>query len=115
MACHVKAHLDEVGREIARVATEAHGGMGFTDLSGLRCWRKRIGHDCRILGRPERRREDAAILQGWPANRHRRSDNARALPGRRTIAAEGRDARRRLGLGLPPVSGYRSEPVMNIS
>ena len=33
-ALQAKAHLDDVGREVARLATEVHGGMGFTDLSG---------------------------------------------------------------------------------
>jgi alkylation response protein AidB-like acyl-CoA dehydrogenase len=67
MACHAKAHLDEVGREVARMATEVHGGMGFTDLSGLHYWLKRIGFNRQVLGGPERCREEAAALQGWTA------------------------------------------------
>ena len=31
-ACHAKAHLSEVAHDIARTATQVHGGMGFTDL-----------------------------------------------------------------------------------
>ena len=31
-ACHAKAHLGDVGRDVARLTTEVHGGMGFTDL-----------------------------------------------------------------------------------
>jgi len=66
-ACHAKAHLGDVGRDIARMATEAHGGMGFTDLLGLHYWFKRIGFNRQMLGGPERCREEAARLQGWAA------------------------------------------------
>jgi alkylation response protein AidB-like acyl-CoA dehydrogenase len=64
-ACHAKAHLGDVAREVSRMATEAHGGMGFTDLLGLHFWFKRIAFNRQILGGPERCREEAAILQGW--------------------------------------------------
>lgn len=64
-ACHAKAHLSEVGRFVARTATEVHGGMGFTDLMGLHYWFKRIGFNRQVLGSPERVREDAARVQGW--------------------------------------------------
>jgi alkylation response protein AidB-like acyl-CoA dehydrogenase len=67
MACHVKAHLSEVGTFVARTATEVHGGMGFTDLLGLHYWFKRIGFNRQVLGAPERLREQAARLQGWSA------------------------------------------------
>jgi alkylation response protein AidB-like acyl-CoA dehydrogenase len=65
MACHAKAHLSEVGRFVARTATEVHGGMGFTDLLGLHYWFKRSGCNRQLLGSPERVREDAARVQGW--------------------------------------------------
>jgi alkylation response protein AidB-like acyl-CoA dehydrogenase len=64
-ACHAKAHLGEVGREVSRMATEVHGGMGFTDELGLHYWFKRIGANRQLLGGPERCRRDAAALQGW--------------------------------------------------
>lgn len=64
-ACHAKAHLGEVGREVSRMATEAHGGMGFTDELGLHYWFKRISANRQLLGAPERCRQDAAALQGW--------------------------------------------------
>jgi alkylation response protein AidB-like acyl-CoA dehydrogenase len=64
-ACHAKAHLGDVARDVSRMATEAHGGMGFTDLLGLHFWFKRIAFNRQILGGPERCREEAAILQGW--------------------------------------------------
>ena len=64
-ALHAKAHLGDVGRDVARMATEAHGGMGFTDLLGLHYWFKRISFNRQMLGGPERCREEAARLQGW--------------------------------------------------
>ncbi|MDP6343746.1 MAG: acyl-CoA dehydrogenase family protein [Alphaproteobacteria bacterium] len=67
LACLAKAHLAEVGREVARTATEVHGGMGFTDLMGLHFWFKRISYDRQVLGGPERCRQDAARAQGWLA------------------------------------------------
>jgi len=67
MACHVKAHLDEVGREVARISTEVHGGMGFTDLMGLHYWMKRIGFNRQVLGGTDRCRQEAARLQDWAA------------------------------------------------
>lgn len=66
-ACHAKAHLGEVGREVSRMATEVHGGMGFTDLLGLHFWFKRISFDRQVLGGPERCRTEAARAQGWLA------------------------------------------------
>lgn len=62
-ACHTQAHLAEVGRFVARTATEVHGGMGFTDLMGLHYWFKRIGYNRQMLGSPELLRETAARAQ----------------------------------------------------
>jgi len=67
LACLTKAHLAEVGRDVARTATEVHGGMGFTDLMGLHFWFKRISFDRQVLGGPERCRQEAAEIQGWIA------------------------------------------------
>ncbi|MCB1745638.1 MAG: acyl-CoA/acyl-ACP dehydrogenase [Gammaproteobacteria bacterium] len=64
-ACHAKAHLAEVGTQVAKSATEVHGGMGFTDLLGLHYWFKRIGLNRQTFGSPERAREDAARAQGF--------------------------------------------------
>ncbi|MFV0297887.1 MAG: acyl-CoA dehydrogenase family protein [Hyphomicrobiaceae bacterium] len=64
-ALQVKAHLDDVTRDVARHATEVHGGMGFTDLLGLHYWWKRIDSNRQLLGTPERLRHEAAVLQGW--------------------------------------------------
>jgi alkylation response protein AidB-like acyl-CoA dehydrogenase len=67
MAAHAKALLGDVGRFVARTATEVHGGMGFTDLVGLHYWFKRIGLDRQLYGGPERLRVEAARLQGLAA------------------------------------------------
>ena len=64
-ACHAKAHLGEVGRFVARNATEVHGGMGFTDLLGLHYWFKRVELNRQLLGTPEFVRNEAAKVQGW--------------------------------------------------
>jgi alkylation response protein AidB-like acyl-CoA dehydrogenase len=66
-AAHAKAHTSEIGRFVARTATEVHGGMGFTDLLGLHYWFKRIGLDRQLLGGPERVRHLAAQMQGFAA------------------------------------------------
>jgi len=68
MAAHAKAHTSEIGRHVARTATEVHGGMGFTDLLGLHYWFKRIGFNRQVLGSPERARHDAALAHGWVGN-----------------------------------------------
>ena len=67
MAAHAKAHTSEIGRFIARTATEVHGGIGMTDLLGLHYWFKRIGQNRQLLGGPERVRELAARMQGLAA------------------------------------------------
>ena len=67
-ALQAKAHLDDVGRQVATLATEVHGGMGFTDLQGLHFWFKRIGTNRQLLGSPERCRHEAAVVQGWVAS-----------------------------------------------
>ena len=64
-AAHAKAHLSEVGRFVARTATEVFGGIGITDLLGLHFAFKRIGLDRQLLGSPERARRDAAVAQGF--------------------------------------------------
>ncbi len=59
----VKAKLSDVGRFVARTATEVHGGMGFTDLLGLHYWYKRAGVNRTLLGAPELVRAEAAKIQ----------------------------------------------------
>jgi alkylation response protein AidB-like acyl-CoA dehydrogenase len=67
MACHVLAHASEIGREIASVATQVHGGIGWTDEQNLHFWFKRIANDRHLLGGPAMLRERAAALQGYAA------------------------------------------------
>ncbi len=67
LACHAKAHTSEVGKWIARTATEVHGGMGFTELMGVHYWLKRIGLNRQLLGGPEATRHAAAVMQGFVA------------------------------------------------
>jgi len=64
MACHVLAHASEIGREIASVSTQVHGGIGWTDEQNLHFWFKRIGNARYLLGGPEALRSRAADLQG---------------------------------------------------
>ncbi|MDG2071347.1 MAG: acyl-CoA/acyl-ACP dehydrogenase [Pseudomonadales bacterium] len=67
VSCQVKAHLQDVGKFVSKVATEVHGGMGFTDLVGLHYWFKRIGANRQLLGSPEMLREEAARIQDLAA------------------------------------------------
>ena len=63
MACHALAHLSEIGRDIASVATQVHGGIGWTDEQNLHFWFKRIANARHLLGGPEFLRNQAADLQ----------------------------------------------------
>jgi alkylation response protein AidB-like acyl-CoA dehydrogenase len=63
MACHVLAHVSEIGREIASVSTQVHGGIGWTDEQNLHFWFKRVGVGRHLLGGPEALRERAFALQ----------------------------------------------------
>jgi alkylation response protein AidB-like acyl-CoA dehydrogenase len=65
MACHLLAHVSEIGREIASVSTQVHGGIGWTDEQNLHFWFKRIANARHLLGGPELLRNRAAQLQGY--------------------------------------------------
>ena len=67
MACHALAHISEIGREIASVSTQVHGGIGWTDEQNLHFWFKRIAVARHLLGGPELLRARAAELQGLAA------------------------------------------------
>ncbi len=67
MACHTLAHISEIGREIASVSTQVHGGIGWTDEQNLHFWFKRIASDRHLLGGPEFLRNRAAELQDFAA------------------------------------------------
>ncbi len=64
-ACLAKSHLAEVAAQIADLATQVHGGIGYTDEQNLHLWFKRIGLNRQLLGGPEVLREHAARLQGF--------------------------------------------------
>ena len=66
MACHALAHLSEIARDIASVATQVHGGIGWTDEQNLHFWFKRIGVARHLLGGPELLRNRAAEIQELP-------------------------------------------------
>lgn len=63
MACHVLAHLSEIGRQISSIATQVHGGIGWTDEQNLHFWFKRIGVARHLLGGPDFLRTRAAEIQ----------------------------------------------------
>jgi alkylation response protein AidB-like acyl-CoA dehydrogenase len=65
MACHVLAHVSEIGWEIASISTQVQGGIGWTDEQNLHFWFKRIGNARHLLGGPEYLRNRAAELQGF--------------------------------------------------
>jgi alkylation response protein AidB-like acyl-CoA dehydrogenase len=67
LACHVLAHVSEIGREIASTATQVHGGIGWTDEQNLHFWFKRVAVARHLLGGPETLRERAASLQDLAA------------------------------------------------
>ena len=67
MACHALAHISEIGREIASIATQVHGGTGWTDEQNVHFWFKRIANARHLLGGPEFLRSRAADLQGLSA------------------------------------------------
>ncbi len=64
MACHALAHMAEIGHQIASVATQVHGGIGWTDEQNVHFWFKRISVARHLLGGPEFLRGRAADLQG---------------------------------------------------
>jgi len=63
LAAQLLAHVSEIGREIASVSTQVHGGIGWTDEQNLHFWYKRIAGARHLLGGPELLRERAARLQ----------------------------------------------------
>lgn len=63
MRCHVLAHVSEIGRGIASVSTQVHGGIGWTDEQNLHFWFKRVGVARHLLGGPEFLRARAVALR----------------------------------------------------
>src|SRR5690606_31711344 len=64
-AALAKAHVTDVAVRVARMAVEAHGGIGFTWEYPLHYFLKRAMFDRSYLGLPAAHRERAARLAGW--------------------------------------------------
>jgi alkylation response protein AidB-like acyl-CoA dehydrogenase len=63
LALHAKAHLADVAMDVVRIATQVHGGIGFTDAYDLQLWFKRVSLARQLLGTPAKLRANAAALQ----------------------------------------------------
>jgi alkylation response protein AidB-like acyl-CoA dehydrogenase len=64
-AANAKAHLCDRFVSVARRATEAHGGLGYTWESDVQVWLKRSLYDWAMLGDPGRHRRRLTDLLGW--------------------------------------------------
>jgi alkylation response protein AidB-like acyl-CoA dehydrogenase len=60
-----KAHLTDLYDQATRVATELHGGIGFTWEFDLHLWFRRAIFDRAFLGEASYHRDRAAELAGW--------------------------------------------------
>jgi alkylation response protein AidB-like acyl-CoA dehydrogenase len=65
MAALAKAHLGDRYLQMARDATEVHGGIGYTWEYPLHIWLKRAVFDRMYLGAPAEHRRRSAELAGW--------------------------------------------------
>ena len=65
MASIAKSHLSERYSQVARDATEVHGGIGFTWEGDTQIWFKRAMFDRVVLGTPRQHKDRAAKLAGW--------------------------------------------------
>jgi len=64
-ASTAKAHITETSCNVARVATESYGGIGYTWEHSAHIWLRRTLFDYAWLGGPLAHRERAAQLTGW--------------------------------------------------
>jgi alkylation response protein AidB-like acyl-CoA dehydrogenase len=64
-AALAKAHLTDLYDHATRVATELHGGIGFTWEFDLHLWFRRAIFDRGFLGEAAYHRQRAATLAGW--------------------------------------------------
>src|SRR6267142_1122770 len=64
-AAIAKAHLSDLYDRATRVATELHGGIGFTWEYDLHLWFRRAVFDRAFLGEAAHHRRRAADLAGW--------------------------------------------------
>ena len=65
MAALAKAHITDRFMQVARDATEAHGGIGYTWECDVQMWFKRAMFDRIWLGSPAVHRERVARLADW--------------------------------------------------
>lgn len=65
MAAIAKSHITDRYQQVARDATEAHGGIGYTWEGDTQIWFKRAMFDRVFLGTPRLHRNRAADLAGW--------------------------------------------------
>jgi alkylation response protein AidB-like acyl-CoA dehydrogenase len=64
-AAIAKSHITERYQQVARDATEAHGGIGFTWEGDTQIWFKRAMFDRVFMGTPRVHQNRAAELAGW--------------------------------------------------
>ncbi len=64
-AAIAKSHITERFQQVARDATEAHGGIGYTWEGDTQIWYKRAMFDRVFLGTPRVHQNRAADLAGW--------------------------------------------------
>jgi alkylation response protein AidB-like acyl-CoA dehydrogenase len=64
-AAIAKSHITERFQQVARDATEAHGGIGYTWEGDTQIWFKRAMFDRVFLGTPRVHQDRAADLAGW--------------------------------------------------
>ena len=65
IASIAKSHLSERYSQVARDATEVHGGIGYTWEGDVQIWFKRAMFDRVMLGTPRLHKNRAAKLAGW--------------------------------------------------
>ena len=65
IASIAKSHLSERYSQVARDATEVHGGIGYTWEGDTQIWFKRAMFDRVMLGTPRLHKNRAADLAGW--------------------------------------------------
>ena len=65
IASIAKSHICERYQQVARDATEVHGGIGFTWEGDTQIWFKRAMFDRVMLGTPRLLKNRAAKLAGW--------------------------------------------------
>lgn len=65
VAAHAKAHLADRFVSVARMAVQAHGGIGYTWDYDLQIWFRRSLFDRAFMGAPSMHRARVAEMAGW--------------------------------------------------